>query len=280
MRWCAFFVAVLLCVPAFGQFVTTRNVLDPFPVTEQRRFETPAAVSADESEDTEPVFRVLEQSSFEESVFGPAVADGVTPVELKDTPAAKPEQKRLTATITKMQGPKERWLVSETWCPNCPPAKSRFLASGGDEEHIITIEQAKLKHNRVVGAVPFEYEEHGVVTVIQPPFYRRSNRMSVTLNGSHTPTKDAILRHLRTGAPHQGRHWQAWHLESWEKEQLYALHDDAHAGKVPEYAIPGEPTDEPRKQEAKQAVPVSAVSRNTVTVTYRKPKRFLFFSWD
>jgi len=59
--------------------------------------------------------------------------------------------------------------------------------------------------------------------------------MNTTLNGSGTPGKVAILNHLRTGGPHQKKHWQAWHLESWKTEQLYALHDDDHAGSVPEF---------------------------------------------
>jgi hypothetical protein len=59
--------------------------------------------------------------------------------------------------------------------------------------------------------------------------------MAVELNNKKRPAKSEILNHLRIGGPHQGKHWQSWFLESWEAEQLYALHDDDHFDRVPTF---------------------------------------------
>lgn len=52
---------------------------------------------------------------------------------------------------------RERWLVSESWCPHCPAAKARFLQSGGQADHVITIAEAKRRHGMSVSSVPYEY---------------------------------------------------------------------------------------------------------------------------
>jgi hypothetical protein len=129
----------------------------------------------------------------------------------------------------------ERWLVSEDWCRNCPAAKQRFLASGGQPQNIITIAEAKRLHDKTIGGVPHEYTMQTEREVIQPPSYRRQNEMTVELNNKKRPPKSEILNHLRTGGPHKGKHWQSWFLESWEAEQLYALHDDDHFDRVPTF---------------------------------------------
>ena len=129
----------------------------------------------------------------------------------------------------------ERWLVSEDWCQNCPAAKRRFLSSGGRPENIVTIAKAKELHGKQIGAVPYEYTVQTEREVVQPPSYRRQNEMAVELNNKKRPAKSEILNHLRTGGPHQGKHWQSWFLESWEVEQLYALHDDDHFDRVPTF---------------------------------------------
>ena len=132
----------------------------------------------------------------------------------------------------------ERWLVSEEWCQNCPAAKQRFLSGGGDKSHIVTIAEAKQRHGKSISGVPAEYQTESTVEVeyLNPAEYRSAVQMVTFLNGSGKPGKAAILKHLRTGGPHQKKHWQAWHLESWKAEQLYALHDDDHAGAVPTFA--------------------------------------------
>jgi hypothetical protein len=129
----------------------------------------------------------------------------------------------------------ERWLVSEDWCANCPAAKRRFLASGGQPQNIITIAEAKRLHGKSIDGVPHEYTVQTEREVIQPPSYRRQNEMAVELNNKKRPPKSEILNHLRTGGPHKEKHWQSWFLESWEAEQLYALHDDDHFDRVPTF---------------------------------------------
>ena len=129
----------------------------------------------------------------------------------------------------------ERWLVTTDYCALCPAAKRRFEASGGKKENMISPAQALEMHGKNVTGVPFEYTTESTVAYLQPPKYREAKRMEVSLNYNHTPSKSDILDHLRNGGPHQGKHWQAWHLESWQKEQLYALHDDDHAGNVPTF---------------------------------------------
>jgi hypothetical protein len=166
---------------------------------------------------------------------------GSQPAPLPVVPAAVPSIKfesvaqatsGLKATTSKVT---ERWLVSEDWCANCPAAKARFKRDGGKQSNIITIAQANALHKKAISAVPAEYTTEAEVIYLQPPTYRQSKRMEVALNKDHTPSKSEILNHLRNGGPHQGKHWQAWHLESWEKEQLYALHDDDHAESVPTF---------------------------------------------
>jgi hypothetical protein len=130
---------------------------------------------------------------------------------------------------------KERWLVSEPWCRNCPAAKARFKASGGKDENIISIADALRLHGKVIDSVPREYTTDKELTLLNPAEYRSAEKMEVLLEGSSRPGKDRILKHLRTGGPHQGKHWQAWGLESWSAEQLYALHDDDHAENVPTF---------------------------------------------
>ena len=130
---------------------------------------------------------------------------------------------------------KERWLVSEPWCRNCPAAKSRFKASGGKDENIISIADALKMHGLVIDSVPREYTTDKEITLLNPAEYRRIPEMEVHLVNTGRPTKEAILNHLRTGGPHQKKHWQAWSLESWDREQLYALHDDDHAENVPTF---------------------------------------------
>jgi hypothetical protein len=132
---------------------------------------------------------------------------------------------------------KERWLVSEPWCPSCPAAKKRFIASGGSQNNIITIAKALELHGRVIDSVPREYTTDQELTLLNPAQYRRIPEMQVHLVNTGRPTKQAILDHLRNGGPHQKKHWQAWSLESWDREQLYALHDDDHAGNVPTFDV-------------------------------------------
>jgi len=173
-----------------------------------------------------------------------AAADVAGPTDTQQTPAAVPSitfsrsasgwQLLRTTGTRKVQQP---WLVSESWCVNCEAAKARFKAAGNPDSRIITIAEAKRLHGRSVSSIPYEFtiEVTEEVTHLQPPSYRSQNVMQVTLDGSSKPTREAILKHLRGGGPHQGKHWQAWYLESWRTPQLYALHDDDHEGIVPSF---------------------------------------------
>ncbi len=130
---------------------------------------------------------------------------------------------------------KERWLVSEAWCANCPAAKRRFLASGGLQLNVITIAKAKELHGQEIDSVPREYTRDKELTLLNPAEYRSVEQMEVLLAGKSKPSKAEILKHLRTGGPHQNKHWQAWSIESWPAEKLYALHDDSHFDRVPTF---------------------------------------------
>lgn len=146
-----------------------------------------------------------------------------------ETAAASGGLVRATAKRT------DRWLVSEDWCQNCPEAKRRFLSSGGKAANIITIAQAAELHNKTIGSVPREYTTTTARDILQPPSYRRQHDLAVELTNKKRPAKSEILDHLRNAEPHQGKHWQAWFIESWHVEQLYALHDDDHFDKVPTF---------------------------------------------
>lgn len=165
-------------------------------------------------------------------------ADVVLPVDIVSTPPVITFQKTVGASdslVRQKSTVTDYWMVSESWCANCPAAKKRFLDSGRPADHVITIAQAKQLHGRIINSVPAEYTTSEVRETINPPTYREQHIMQVTLNGSSKPSRESILAHLRGGGPHQGKHWQAWHLESWRTPQLYALHDDDHAGTVPTF---------------------------------------------
>ena len=130
----------------------------------------------------------------------------------------------------------ERYLVSEPWCVYCPTAKAKFLAEGGKPENVVSIAQAAaMGHNFRSVPAYFTKSVEVETEVVQPPSYRKQWPAVITLDGTSTPTKEAMIRHLRSGGPHADKHWQAWHLESWSKEQLVALHEDDHNGTVPVY---------------------------------------------
>jgi len=177
--------------------------------------------------------------------------------------------------LVKTKGTKtvaQRWLVSEDWCKTCPAAKVQFLKSGGDPINILTIADAKRRHGKTIGGVPAQYQTESTVEVeyLNPPTYRYASRMETFLNGTGTPAKDAILKHLRTGGPHQGKHWQDWHLESWNVQQLYALHDDDHAEAVPTFL--GESSVEATIQNAQPSPNAVAAALAVHLLTEQKAK--------
>lgn len=130
----------------------------------------------------------------------------------------------------------ENYLVSEPWCRNCPPAKQRFLAAGNPAKNIISIAEAKSRFGLEVTGVPYEFS--GPPTekeILQPPEYRFQWPPKWDVSGVKLPSKQQLLSHLRDNKNHEGKHWQAWYLESWDRDQLAALHDDDHEGIVPTY---------------------------------------------
>ena len=54
---------------------------------------------------------------------------------------------------------RERYLVSEPWCSHCPAARSRFLASGGRPENILTVAGFAARFGIRVRSVPYEFPE-------------------------------------------------------------------------------------------------------------------------
>lgn len=160
----------------------------------------------------------------------PPSADVVPSVTFSKTVGASDSLIRQQSTVT------EYWLVSEPWCKNCPAAKARFKANGRPDDHVITIAEAKRQHGKIVSSIPYEYTTTEVRETINPPTYREQNIMKWGLNRTDfKPARETILAYLRGGDQHRGKHWQAWHLESWRTPQLYALHDDDHENVVPTF---------------------------------------------
>lgn len=85
-----------------------------------------------------------------------------SPVQPAD-PAAPPSVS-LSAGQESSSSKPVRWLVSEPWCQYCPAAKKRFLDTGGLEENVITIKQAKELHGKTIRGVPAEYWTTETVT--------------------------------------------------------------------------------------------------------------------
>lgn len=52
------------------------------------------------------------------------------------------------------------------------------------------------------------------------------------VEGKWNASRDFYLSHLRNHPNHRGKFWQAYPLETWSREQLAALHDDDHNGRV------------------------------------------------
>lgn len=130
----------------------------------------------------------------------------------------------------------ENYLVSEPWCKNCPPAKQRFLAAGNPVKNIISIAEAKSRFGLEVTGVPYEFSgPSSEKEILQPPSYRKQWPPKWDVTGVKLPSKQQLLSHLRDNKNHAGKHWQAWYLESWDRDQLAALHDDDHDGVVPVY---------------------------------------------
>lgn len=51
------------------------------------------------------------------------------------------------------------YLVSESWCSNCPAAKAKFRAKGWSESNVLTIEECRARFGFTVPHVPYEFPE-------------------------------------------------------------------------------------------------------------------------
>lgn len=72
-----------------------------------------------------------------------------------------------TRVAIKSRSKRREWyLVSESWCQNCPAAKRRFRDKGWPEANIITIAECKRRFNFSVPYVPFEFGEPVSQTVV------------------------------------------------------------------------------------------------------------------
>lgn len=127
----------------------------------------------------------------------------------------------------------ERWLVSEAWCRYCPAAKARFLSSGGKPENILTLAEAARRHGRRPASIPYEYTTTETITEpVAAASYRSQWPPKWDVEGDRNASRDTYLRHLRGSSQHAGKAWQSYDLESFSREQLAALHDDDHDGRV------------------------------------------------
>lgn len=146
--------------------------------------------------------------------------------------AMNPERVSISPVASVTTAPtEERWLVSETWCPHCPAAKARFLRSGGQPDHVITIAEARRRHGKNIGSIPVEYKTRSAGIPAQKR-YRKQWPGTWSYNGDTTPDRSALLKHLRTDPNHAGKFWQVWPLEVWTVQELVALHDDDHTNRV------------------------------------------------
>jgi len=68
------------------------------------------------------------------------------------------------------------YLVSESWCVNCPAAKVRFLTKGWPAENVLTIAEAKARFGITVSRIPYEFPEPG-----EPIAFTADGGKSVTM---------------------------------------------------------------------------------------------------
>jgi hypothetical protein len=160
-----------------------------------------------------------------------------------DSPAAVPSVK-FSAVVSAVAAPvmtqPRTVLVTATWCGYCPAAKAQWRREGRPESDIVDISVARGLGYKG-SSVPVRFVVPPRVSAgtfaLKTP-YRSQWPPSWSINGSRNYSREYILKHLRTGGPHQGKHWQQWDLENWTRPQLAALHDDDHTGRVPVFDPP------------------------------------------
>lgn len=203
-----------------------------------------SVIAQDALQDARTRYQTLIPSQQPESIPEPPAASQEPAIVADPEPSItfNVTAKAAPSLVTSQWKTTQHWLISEPWCSACPAAKRRFLAAGYPPENILSIAEAKARHGKTTSYVPYEYTTQEEITVVQPPSYRTQWPMKSSLNGTHTPSKASLLNHLRADGPHKNKHWASWHIESWSKEQLAALHDDDHDNTVPNYVeTPEEP---------------------------------------
>lgn len=61
--------------------------------------------------------------------------------------------------IVERPKPRQWYLVSESWCANCPRAKAAFLSKGWSKKNILTISECQQRFGFRVPYVPYEFAE-------------------------------------------------------------------------------------------------------------------------
>ena len=86
----------------------------------------------------------------------PSNAETVVNESHGDSPGSQP----VAVSAVELSSPVRQWyLVSETWCVNCPKAKAVFLAKGWPAKNVLTINQCKARFGFMVPYVPYEFGE-------------------------------------------------------------------------------------------------------------------------
>lgn len=132
-----FILFCLLASTAFGQSIVTSG--GNRSIVTSSRFNT-VAVDPPKKVDTSEVDRLrLENEELKKSLSE------------KKTPVPQPQK------VTVQQSRQNWYLVSESWCRNCPAAKKRFLAKGWPASHVITIAQCQQMFGFRPPHVPYEF---------------------------------------------------------------------------------------------------------------------------
>jgi len=168
-----------------------------------------------QSTDPEPPAVTTEQEANE-------AAGGFT-VTLSRPVQSTPEPQTVTVTT--------RYMISEPWCGACLAAKPGHLRSGGKVVSIAEAVAMGEPRPRFIPAYFTRTEARQVATAANAT-YRSQWPPRWTIDGNRQPSRQQYLSHLRNNSNHRGKAWQSYPLESWSREQLAALHDDDHVGRV------------------------------------------------
>jgi len=155
------------------------------------------------------------------------VSDQFTVTVATPTPVFTVTVQEKTVEVTKVtvKTKKRGWyLVSESWCINCPPAKDRFKAKGWPEANIITNAECKKRFGFSVPYVPYEFQEPEVAETAAEEVKARIQIQS--------STEQAAESHLKNV--------HGISVSGLSLQEMEVIHDNAHGG--PGYHFPGQPS--------------------------------------